>query len=323
MIFKRKKEYIAAFYNVENLFNTVDDEDNNDRDFTPEGRLNWTKEKYDLKISQLQKVIFNLGGKAGLPAFIGLSEVENLKVVEDLINTPLFKDQHYKIIHKDSSDTRGIDIAFVYNSKLFKVKGHEWHPFRRKTEHPLDGRDILEVFGSWGKQPFRFFINHWPSRRKGQEETEFKRVAASKVLKQAIDNHHSAKDAIIVMGDFNDEPSNVSLSMILGASENNANKRARVLVNLGWRYHKNKVGTIIHDNKPYLVDQFLISQNLRQGLPSGFKVKKMYIYRGKEVMDPDEPKKKPAIPWRTYRGPHYHGGVSDHFPVFIRIRKSE
>lgn len=317
-MFRKKKEHLAVFYNVENLFDTEDNPDTNDSSFLPDGSLKWTKRRYLDKLNSLATTIGGITGSEKLPAFIGLSEVENLKVVKALAATSPLNKGDYGIVHKDSKDTRGIDIAFLYDKSIFDYKGHSWHSFEKLEQPPITGRDILEVFGKIGKQKFRFFINHWPSRRKGENETSFKREAAAFTLRTAIDEHWNDDDAIVVMGDFNDEPHNKSIVEIAKAKKASQNKED--LINLAHRYDGQKVGTLVYEDNWYTFDQFFISLNLLKGTSHGYRVKKMYIYRDESLLH-KAPDSLISQPNRSYVGTRYVGGISDHLPVFIRIRK--
>lgn len=313
MIFRRK-EHICLFYNVENLFDIHDHPDKQDSDFTPTGRLQWTAQRYEQKLKAIRDVVRNLSGKWKSPAFMGLCEVENKQVVKDLLNESPFQDRNYKIVHKESRDTRGIDLAFVYDAEVFEYLGHAWHNFESFSTAPIDGRDILEVFGKVGKTKFRFFVNHWSSRRKGQAETEYKRLAAASCLKAAIEKHFHEDDAIVILGDFNDEPKNKSIHDVLGARKKGQGDQ---LINLAWRYTNLGQGSIIHDDQFYLFDQIIISLNLLKKGHLPFTVKKMYMHQDPDVLI----KGNPARINRTYFGTGYLGGVSDHLPVYIRIRE--
>ncbi len=311
-----KKELVGVFYNVENLFDTFDDPKTNDDDFTPEGIMEWDEERYRFKLKQIARAILGIDqGEA--PAFMAFAEVENRQVIEDLLLQDGLKEQSYTIIHRESTDTRGIDIAFVYRTDLFLHTNAVWHDINRFSEEPINARKILQVSGHLDQQPFHFFVNHWSSRRKGKEETAYKRIAAGKMLRYAIDHFTQPGDASIIMGDFNDEPGDMSIVKYLRAVE--TPQKADELINLSWRYEHHGKGSIEHEGDWYLFDQIMISQNLLNGTAKNWKVKKMYLEQNEALLFRSHGTSKPN---RTYVGSAYKGGYSDHLPVFFRLRAS-
>lgn len=224
--FKRKKGvendyFTIAFYNLENLFDTHNDAHTRDDDFLPGSARKWTKKRYQKKIRKLGYTISHIGVKSSrkLPVIIGLAEVENQMVVEDLLKSKFLKDHNFDLVHYDSPDERGIDTALIYNKDFFEVKHSEIYSIELFDE---DGsrdhtRDILWVEGFLNNEKINILVNHWPSRRDGAEASESKRLTASDQAIEVIGKIKS-KDPeakIIVMGDFNDDPKCKSIKQLV------------------------------------------------------------------------------------------------------------
>jgi predicted extracellular nuclease len=310
----------VAFYNVENLFDTEDDPSTFDEAFTPKGEMNWTQERYAEKLANLAKVIDTLT-ETGAPQFLGLCEVENAKVIEDLLDQTLIADENYKYVHLDSKDERGIDVAFVYDMDAFEVLDYKAIPIDL-SEWNDKTRDILYVNGKTKDgTSLHFYINHWPSRREGRKETEPKRIAAAKTLytsKKAL--LESDPDAnIIVMGDFNDEPSNISISDILKAEDTALGIDQDELYNPMARLESMGLGSYRFRQYWDMLDQIMISGNLLTN-EEGYR----YIRNSVEIKDDDwlrqHGNKYEGFPLRTYGGRKYLGGYSDHFPVYLKLQ---
>jgi hypothetical protein len=313
-------EWTVAFYNVENLFDVKDDPLTADHAFTPSGVLDWDLPKYWEKIEHLADVLFALAPNNELPSFVGLAEVENEKVVRDLINHRLLRTGNYRIVHAESIDSRGIDVAFLYNPAIFEHQGHQLLTIDRFAESSLHSRDIMHVWGIFPDgQKAHFFINHWPSRRNGQLETAYKRAAAAKTLDAALRENvrFESQDMAIVMGDFNDEPQDESLQQILNAQEDKV--QSNPLINLAWRLKRAEKGTVSHKSDWYMFDQILVDRSSTETNRLGYKISKMEMYDDARVMFTSKNGiKKPS---RTYVGSNYKGGFSDHLAVYARIVK--
>lgn len=303
------------FYNVENLFDTVDDPNTNDDEFTPFGDRHWTNKKLDQKIEKTAKVIVAAGGWE-TPAMIGLCEVENLFVLEKLANHPLLKKSNYRIIHKDSPDHRGIDVAILYRSDWFKPNDYETMPILINEGDTIATREILHVEGQFqNKKNYHIFVNHWPSRYGGLMETESNRKLAAVRLKHAISTilHDVPEANIICMGDFNDQPTDESICKILGASVSVSPNENDSLINLSASWISEPTGTIKHRQEWAIFDQFIVSRNLLETTrPS--------IFSEKFLLEPDN-KFTGFKPFRTYTGFRYNGGFSDHLPILLEIKK--
>lgn len=309
-------------YNTENLYDTEDDPLTTDDDFTPEGRLHWTPEKYRHKLLNIYKVIAGVG-EWQPPEIIGLVEIENQKVINDLITTtPLLKFK-YGIVHYESPDPRGIDVCLLYRSDKFKVLDQE--PIRisfigqpeRKTRDILYVKLLLE-----NSDTLCIFVNHWPSRRGGEIVTEDLRFEAASMLRQKVDLlfKSSPSTKIIIMGDFNDEPTDQSLTEYLKAQPVSNLILTSKLYNLSLGLPKiSGIGTHYFRGHWSILDQMVVSGNLlnaAKGLAT--KPTDIHIFAADFIVQSD--KKNLSIkPLPTYSGPRYLGGFSDHLPVYLDL----
>ncbi|MBI1266118.1 MAG: endonuclease [Cryomorphaceae bacterium] len=314
-----KTEITCAFYNVENLFDTFNEPGKVDEDYTPEGDLRWDQFRYQKKLDRIADVIFGMAKSTQLPAVIGLCEVENRGVLEDLTSHPALKHAGYKIVHEESRDVRGIDVALLYLPESFTYLQHEQINFEVLTHSEFHARDILHVVGELPDgAEMNVFVNHWPSRRAGKHDTEFKRVAAGTALRLAINKvqENNEEALILVMGDFNDEPHDKSIRSALHAQESATNDKA--LVNLGWPILKDDSGTSEHDGDWFMFDQFMVSGNmLRRGkwlVRNG----EMLMYKDDDVIFKGSHRHE-VKPNRTYVGDNYKGGYSDHLAIYLHL----
>ena len=208
-------------YNVENLFDTIDDPNKADEDFTPTGKLQWNTAKYYEHLNHTVDAITNKG--TNFPAVVGLIEVENGTVLNDLVNTSFLKDKGYKYVWFEGPDERGIDVALIFDSKRVAVIGSRPIPVVLESVSDPNTRDILKVSVKVGSEDYHLFVNHWPSRRGGQDESEMHRIKVASVLRKEVDQVLSVNPManIICMGDFNDFPSNKSVHDVLQAGVSN------------------------------------------------------------------------------------------------------
>ena len=313
-----KKITTIGFYNVENLFDTIDDPKTFDDDFTSDGKKKWTYKRYKIKVKKLGSVISQLGMNRSKypPAIVGLVEVENAKVVADLVNSSNLKKYHYGFVHHDSPDERGIDVALLYNKRVFEFLASETFPVYLKNEEGNRDytRDILKVSGNLHGELVHVLVNHWSSRREGAAETAHKRVTAAKTARSIIEQikvkNSDAK--IIVMGDFNDDPTSTSVKTLV--SNDFINPMESIL-------NPNKTGTLTYDGKWNLFDQILFSKNFLEQKEGKLYFKHAEVFN-KEWLKIFKGKLK-GSPFRTYIGPWYQGGFSDHFPVYAFLKKED
>lgn len=307
---KSSNKLTAAFYNLENLFDIYDDEDTFDEDFLPTSDKRWTKKRYDNKLRKLSFAISSIGleetGKN--PAFMGFAEVENKQVIRDLLQTKHLIDLPYDYVHYDSPDERGIDVAFIYDTSQFKVTHSQVYPlYLLDEEGKIDHtRDILLVKGFIGNDAINVIVNHWPSRREGSKESEPKRLKASETVESIIEELKEVNpDArIIVMGDFNDGPSNKSIKN-LTLNQGLYNPMAVL--------KSHDKGSLSYKLEWNLFDQILISPNFFERNSLGFDSAHIFDAEFLKLFNG----KYKGIPFRTYAGKKYKGGYSDHFPVYL------
>jgi len=299
---------LVAFYNVENLFDTFDDPHTSDNDFLPQSLLQWDQEKFNHKIDRLSEVIGKLD-QEGL-ILLGLAEIENEQVLDRLLKANALSSKEYSYLQQDSQDPRGIDVALLYQKKKFSPL---FHKFLRPCFEGecLESRDILAVKGLMKKDTVWVFVNHWPSRRAGQAQSEPKRLLVAKVLKHCVDSilNKSPLSKIIIMGDFNDLPTDPSLKLLT---------KERKLVNVFNDEGVMKTGSIKYKKDWLQFDQILCSANAI-GTQKGHV---SYQEKSAAVYNPDflyYNKDKKNGPYRSYRGQKYYGGYSDHFPVYIKL----
>lgn len=315
--FKSKpKKHTIAFYNIENLFDVYDDDFTRDDDFLPSSEKRWTIKRYKNKLRKIGFVISNIGQKETKkhPAIVGLAEVENADVLTDLVNSKHIEDFKYKFIHYDSPDERGIDVALLYDDTIFKVAHSETFSLELFDE---DGevdhtRDILLVSGLFVDLELHVLVNHWPSRRSGDNETEYKRIEASNKLSEIITNikdmNPNAK--IVVMGDFNDDPASNSIKQLV--SDQGLFNPMNTLLS-------RDRGTTSYKNKWNLFDQILITHNFFERKSKTLRFLKANIF-DEDFLKLYDGKYK-GNPYRTYVGKRYKGGYSDHFPVYMTLHK--
>jgi len=315
-----EESYKVMFYNVENLFDTFDDTLKKDEDFLPKGNHFWNNYKYYTKLNQVYKVIMAVG-EWNPPAIIGLCEIENRKVIDDLTNkTPLVKFQ-YKIVHKESPDRRGIDVGFLYREELFTPITSEFLPINFPNNPKSKTRDILYVKGITNtSDTLHVFVNHWPSRWGGQLESEERRVYVASVLKSKADSifNKNTNSNIIITGDFNDYPDNKSIKEILSANQNFDSISNNQLYNLSTHLFKTKnIGTHKYQGEWGVLDQFIVSGNLLNSNNSIYtSTEQVYIFNKEFLLEPDK-SYFGFKPNRTYIGFKYNGGYSDHLPTYL------
>ncbi|MCF6356867.1 MAG: endonuclease [Draconibacterium sp.] len=321
---QEKTDHISIlFYNVENLFDTKNNPDTEDDEYTPDGDRHWTYKRLNNKLLNTSKVILSADGW-NIPTVVALCEIENRDVLDMLIaDTPL-KSQPYKIIHKESPDHRGIDVAFLYNTEQFIPINYKYYPLKNRDGSIKRTREILYVSGVInGTDTIHFFVNHWPSRYSGLLETKQLRASAAKLLRQKVDDlfeqFHSPK--IIILGDFNDNPTDESLSEILYAKRINSQIAENDLYNLSFDWGKARSGTLKYQSQWSAFDQIIVSGALLNAT-SGFVVKPQNatIINYPFLFEKDE-KYGGLKPKRTYYGFSYLGGFSDHLPVLLKLEE--
>ncbi len=323
-----RETYRVMFYNVENLFDTIDDPNKNDDEFTPQGAKYWSGYRYRNKLTAISKVIIGIGGWE-LPEIVALSEVENMKVLKDLLyKTPLNKSD-YQIIHQESPDSRGIDCAMLYRKKFFTPISENFISVKWTPKIGSGStRDILYVKGVTNKKDtLHIFVNHWPSRWSGQMETEEKRIFVAELVRHHTDSIlKSEKDAnIIIMGDLNDHPTDKSLIYGLKAQTEYTKIKHDKLYNLSfYLQEEKKLGTHKFQGQWGILDQIIVSGALLDTASGIYTtLEDAHVYNPDFLLVPDEKNTGKQV-FRTYLGYKYQGGYSDHLPVYVDIfRKTE
>lgn len=311
------EQFRVAFYNVENLFDLEDDPNTLDEDFTPEGKQQWTAVRYQTKLTQIAQVMEGLA----FPAVMGFCEIENITVLEGIAAQDLLQGHTYKAINFDSPDVRGIDVGLLYNNEDFTLVSSR--PVR--VAFPLwmepegyTSRDILYVQLQYQADGaiFHFFVNHWPSRRGGAEASEHRRLWVAAHLRREVDLILAANplEKIIIMGDFNDEPTNTSLTAGLGTLKPGNGQQLPGLL-------YNPFATIDHEiegSYNYKGAWNVLDQIIYAGLqiPNEWKIEEFGIFKKDWLLYEGK------SPNRTYGGTNYYGGYSDHLPVYMDVKKA-
>lgn len=313
---KKITSFSIGFYNVENLFDTIDDPEIIDEEYLPSSEKKWNTEKYNQKLENLSKVISS-ENKKQLPLIVGLCEIENQTVIKDLVNQPSLKKGEYEYIHYDSPDQRGIDVGLIYQKKYASVNASKKINVALPEGKPT--RDILMVeLVLYNFEKLYVFVNHWPSRRGGEEESEINRITAAKTLKKEIDALLK-KDSlanILIIGDFNDTPLNNSVLNYLEADTTISEKQ---LFNVSYSIAKKNIGTHNYQGEWSMLDQVIVSKNMVSN-NSKLRLKENQVnILNYDWMMYEHPKYKDLRPNRTYSGNTYHAGYSDHLPTFIHL----
>ncbi len=319
-----KKSQIVriVFYNIENLYDPYDDTTKLDDEFISKGMKRWTFSKFLVKLNHLAKTFMAIGGWEP-PAMIGMCEVENRYVLNKMIYETPLKKYKYRFIHYESGDARGIDVALLYRSALFTVVFSKNISIKFPFDSLLRTRDILYVKGVlFSTDTVHIFVNHWPSRRGGFTESVPKRRLVAQTLRSALDSlqQNQVDPQIIIMGDFNDEPDQPAIREVLKADAFTTQTTSSSLVNLMLPKITNvNEGTLKFQGKWTIIDQFMVSGNFllkEKGLQTS--PGSVHIFHAAFLMEEDE-RFLGGKPARTYTGPRYTGGFSDHLPVYLDI----
>ena len=311
-------QFKIAFYNTENLFDTIDDPLKGDNDFLPTSKVAWTSNRYDHKILHIAKVLVAIDS-LNLPAVIGLAEVENIAVLTDLISKTPMRKGNYQAILEEGSDPRGIDVALIFRKDVMHYLGHKAFP----AALTFNTRSILYVrLADAKKDTFHIFVNHWKSREGGGNETETKRLENAASLKHLTDSllTRNSKANIVIMGDFNDEPGNKSLTEILGALKPDQKITPSGLYNLMYLRFLNGEGTLYYKDWD-LFDQIIVSGNLlsEKKHGKGAVILPPYSTIFKQDWMLYKNKAGDMAPDRTASSKEYFGGFSDHLPVYVQV----
>ena len=327
---KKFSVYAVGFYNLENLFDTCHDAGKRDYDFLPNGSYHWNGLKYTHKLKNMSKVLAEMGTDV-LPnvgcALIGVSEVENNKVLTDLVNQEPLKARNMQFAHIEGPDRRGVDCGLLYNPSLFKVNDVKLHPYI--PELPKDSnyrtRGFLTVKGELGSEPVIAIVCHWPSRF----ATSYYRELGGKQVRHLKDSlmRENPGYKIFVMGDMNDDPADKSMYTALGAKEDKENVADGEMYNPWYNIHKSGTGTLFYGGSWNLFDQIVMTPNLLA--PKGkqktdvtaLKFWKAQIFRRDYLFQTTG--KYKGSPKRTTAGGVWLDGYSDHLPVIVYLYKQQ
>lgn len=326
----QSKRYTALFYNVENLFDTIQDPTIYDTEFIPSGSKEWNSHKYNKKLENLERLFYSIAQEnRAYPTVMGVSEVENRNVLEDIASMPKLLPANYQICHYDGPDARGVDVAFFYRPDQFEYEGSE--SIKAEIPGAREGfrtRDILTMWGKIDGEDFFFVVSHWPSRRGGQNSSAFLREGVAAQIKSICDSVRQENPAMkcVVMGDFNDDPGDKSVSEDLGAKLKKDKLEKGDFFNPFWQMHKDGYGTLVYNDIWNLFDNIVVSDNVANA-PEGtlelWKPKKGdyygFIYKAEFLFQKEGQYK--GYPLRTYVGNNFQGGWSDHLPVYIFLVK--
>lgn len=313
----KEKTYTVGLYNLEKLYDAQDNPYNTA--YNPDGELQWNSIRYEHKLKNLGQAIAIIGGKDG-PAILGVTEVENAQVLQALLNEPPLRKKKFQFIHFESEDRLGLDVALIYNPKSFK-------PLEQKAvkvdfpQRNFKGKDILQVKGELGGQPVILYINHWPANYGNAAQGTRNRRAAASTLRGLIDaDLKQNQDAnILVIGDFDEEPNSQLLQQVLKANGRPNPNYKTELFNTFYINYVQGLGSYHRRGNFMMLDQILVSKALldQQGLE--------YVHGSAQIYAPEFLKytfgKYKNTPRTTYNGTTYIGGYSDHFPVYIKLKK--
>ena len=323
----------VAFYNLENLFDTINNNGKYDAEFSPNGARQWNGKKYWSKISNLARAITNFTSPTtpNGPAFIGISEIENRTVVEDLVKaiderlkaegrTPW----NLKVVHHDSPDRRGVDVGALYNPRYFKFMNVTNTTLTIPDKPTFRTRDQMCVTGRMGNDTVSIIVNHWPSRLGGQEQSSPLREAAAALSKHIADSIWAIRpnEGIIVMGDLNDDPQDKSCAKVLGAKKDSKGVEPHGFYNPFWKLLDKGIGTLAYNSSWNLFDQIIVSGTL---LESNSGASHLHFYQPKvhnfEFLK-DTEGNRVGYPRRTFSAGIFLNGYSDHFPTEIMLRRT-
>ncbi len=303
------------------MFDVLDDPDTEDDNYTAKGELHWTLKRLNNKLLNVSKVILNASGWH-VPDIVAMCEVENRYVLEKLLKDTPLKAIPYKIIHKESPDHRGIDVVILYNSDHFYPLEYQYYPLVSKNSEIIRTREILYLSGILNeKDTVHIFVNHWPSRYSGLLETRELRKSAATLLRSKtnalMQKYHSPK--VVILGDFNDNPTDESISDVLMAQEVNDEINTGDLYDLSFDWQKQETGTLKYQAQWYVFDQIIVSGSLLTAT-TGYKTTEQLADKVQLpfLLENDE-RYGGLKPFRTYIGYSYHGGFSDHLPVLLHL----
>ena len=321
------KIHTIAFYNVENLFDTINDINKND-EASPIMEIKFNRsEIYKKKVKNMASVIEDIGSDLvnKSPSIVGLSEVENRNVIEDLLNNKHLSNKNYDIVHYDSPDERGIDVGLIYNKDVFKVnstKSHELIIYDNNSSKRNYTRDQLVVSGLLDNELIHIIVNHWPSRSGGEERSRAGRMAAAELNKKIIDSlQNKYKNAkIITMGDFNDDPHDDSMKKILNAKKHIEDVKTNGIYNpMEVILSDQGIGSNAYRDVWQLFDQILVTEPFLNKKYDSYQFYKAGIFNKSYLIN--KAGRYKGYPFRSFSWGSFTGGYSDHLPPYIYLIK--
>ena len=314
-----------GFYNLENLFDTIHQKGEFDSEFTPTGKYNWTSNRYKIKINHLAEVISQIGDELikSPPVIMGLSEIENRNVIDDLIRAPILKSSNYGVVYYNSSNRNNKNVAFIYQKNHFKVLvSYPVNSLNSRIEQ-CKTNDQLVIYGLFDGYPLNIIINQWKKRDNQIQGSETFRISEAKLCRLIVDSilKKDRNSRIIIMGDFNDNPTDKSILDYLGTTKTIEDTKPEYLYNPMWKLYINGNGSLVDNNKWNLFDQIIVSYNLLGNDYSTYKFFKAKIFNNDFLTKKEDVNKN--YPWSTYEGLKWSGGYSNHFPVYIFLVKDD
>jgi hypothetical protein len=314
---------VIGFYNLENLFDTINDPNKNDEEFLHEGKNQWNSDKYHIKLKNMAEVVSLIGAEYGGFVILGVSEVENQTVLEDLIVQDKLSKYKLKVAHHDSPDKRGVDVSFLYNPARFTFLSIKGFPLNIPDKPDFITRDQVLMTGVLDqKDTLYVIVNHWPSKIGGEARSAPLRIAAGALCKHICDSifaiHPNAN--IIIMGDLNDDPIAKSITKGLGAVGKIKDLTPQKIYNPMYPMFQDGIGTLAYQDNWNLFDQIMVSYNLVNPSPNNYyKFSNAYVFRKNFMINKSG--SFAGYPFRTFAGGSFLGGYSDHFPVYIILQK--
>ena len=321
------KPYSVVFYNLENLFDIYNDPETHDDEFTPQGVKQWNDTRYQKKLTNMERVLFDVAAQQKeYPIVIGVSEIENRSVLEDLISQPKLKGANYRICHYDSPDARGVDVAFLYRPDVFKIQGSDNIKLHVEGLPNFRTRDLVVMWGTIENEPFYFLVSHWPSRLGGKEASQFKRDACAKQIREIKDSllRENPATKVIVMGDFNDDATDDSIVEVMGAKGKVKELEEGDFFNPYNEMLRAGLGTLAYQDEWNLFDNICVTENLVNGTYGNLRLIKGKKFYGNIFTRPymlQQEGQYKGYPLRTFVTNNFQNGFSDHFPVYIYIGK--
>jgi len=309
---------IVGFYNVENLFDTIDDPNKNDEEFLPGGNNRWGSARYEAKLQALSKVISEIAKLDGGLVVLGVSEIENEQVLQDLVATELLEPYHLSVCHHESPDRRGVDVAFLYDASRFKILSTRAFPTIVPNNPDFITRDQWLMTGILDDvDTLDIVVNHWPSKSGGEKRSMPGRMAAGQLGRSIADSVLNSRPnaKFIYMGDLNDNPNSKCILAEMNTKTKPENLTPTDLYNPMWKLFRDGYGSYAYRDSWEMLDNIIISAGLVNAAPGTYKFRSANIFR-KDFMF-TKTGSYMDYPFRTFAGGNYQGGYSDHLPVYI------